>query len=171
MPAVKPTFPIECVRSILVSGRRALKGFRTDWLDQRGHVRTRTAFRAVATGLMLAIAMGIGSWPIAQCHPIDLSHQELGRLPREFAFWRAGQVDLGHWAVVGDGSGPGGTAIQRSDRDRAVQSALAVYMPMSALNAKVQTRFKLIDGSMPSAGIVLRVTGADDYYLVRASSY
>ena len=42
---------------------------------------------------------------------------------------------------------------------------------MSALNAKVQMRFKLIDGSMPSAGIVLRVTGADDYYLVRASSY
>jgi len=177
MSAVEPRFPFESARSILASSRCALKDFRTDrldhcrWFDQRGGVRTHAAGRALATGLMLAIAIVTGSWPIAQCRPIDLSHQEVGRLPREFAFWRAGRVDLGHWAVVGDGSGPGRTAIQRSDRDSAVQSALAVYIPVSALNAKVQTRFKLIDGSMPSAGVVLRVTDPDDYYLVRASSY
>src|SRR5262249_11306317 len=61
--------------------------------------------------------------------------------------------------------------IQRSDKDRSVRAALAVYTPLSALNATVRTRFKLVDGSMPSAGVVLRLTGPDDYYVVRASAH
>ena len=65
--------------------------------------------------------------------------------------------------------GPGGTAIERSDTDRSVHNALAVYTAVSARNARIRTHFKLIAGSVPSAGLALRVTGPDDYYLVRAS--
>jgi hypothetical protein len=49
--------------------------------------------------------------------------------------------------------------------------SLAIYALVSAANGKVRVRFKLIDGSKPSAGIALRVTSPDDYYLVRASAY
>lgn len=114
--------------------------------------------------------MATGLSSIAQGRPIDLSNQETGEQLQQFAFWRSGQIDLGHWAIVSDAASPG-AAIQRSDRDRSVQAALAVYTPLSALNAKIRMRFKLMDGSMPSAGVVLRVTDPDDYYVVRASGY
>jgi hypothetical protein len=120
---------------------------------------------------LLTLGMTTGFSSIAQGRPIDLSNLETGGLLQQFAFWRSGQIDLGHWAIVGDAASPGGTAIQRSDKDRSVQAAFAVYTPLSALNATIRTRFKLVDGSMPSAGLVLRVTGPDDYYLVRASGY
>jgi hypothetical protein len=122
------------------------------------------------TALILIIGMGMVFSRIGQCQPIDLL-QQIGGPPKQFAFWRPGQVDRGHWAVIVDAASPGRAAIQRSDNDRSVQAALAVYTPLSALNARVQTRFKLIDGSMPSAGVALRVTGPDDYYLVRASGF
>jgi hypothetical protein len=120
---------------------------------------------------MLILSIGIGLSPIAQCRSIDLSHQQIGALPQEFAFWRAGRIDLGHWAIVRDGASLDSTAIQRSDTDRSVQAALAVYTPLSALNAKIRMRFKLMDGSAPSAGVILRLTGPADYYVVRASSH
>lgn len=61
-------------------------------------------------------------------------------------------------------------AIQRSDSDRTIDNAIAVYTPVTARNAKIRTHFKLIDGSTPSAGVALRITSPDDYYLVRASA-
>ena len=35
----------------------------------------------------------------------------------------------------------------------------------------MRARFKLIDGLMPSAGIAVRVTSPNDYYLVRVSTF
>ena len=73
-----------------------------------------------------------------------------------------GQSDVAHWVVVGDSTRTGGT-------DRSIHNALAVYTAVSARNATMRTNFRLIAGSAPSAGLALRVTGPDDYYLVRAS--
>ncbi len=111
--------------------------------------------------------MSVEPLSLAQSGTIDLPHQNIGAPPEQFEFWRGSQVDVGHWAVVDDSGSPGGTAIQRSDADRAAQAALAIYAPVSVINARIRTHFKLIDGSTPSAGIALRVTGPDDYYLVR----
>lgn len=139
-------------------------------------IRGRLALSLPATeaGLRAAIAflaviMGMSIEPVspAQSSTIDLSHQNVGAPPEQFEFWRGRQVDVGHWAVVDDSGPSGGTAIQRSDPDRTAQAALAIYAPLSLTNARVRTHFKLIDGSTPSAGIALRVTGPDDYYLVR----
>jgi hypothetical protein len=127
--------------------------------------------RAMTPSLMLVIGVGTGFPSSAQSSQIDLSHQAIGALPQGFEFWRAGRVDFGHWSVVREGVSVGGVAIQRSGADRTVQAALAVYTPLLTLNARVRTRFKLIDGSVPSAGIALRVTSPDDYYLVRASAF
>ena len=122
-----------------------------------------------ATIAFLALIMGMSIEPVspAQSSAIDLSHQNIGAPPEQFEFWRGRHADVGHWAVVDDSGTSGGTAIQRSDPDRAAQSALAIYAPVSLINARVRTQFNLIDGSTPSAGIALRVTGPDDYYLVR----
>jgi hypothetical protein len=120
--------------------------------------------------LVLTIGIGAGPFSVAQSRPIDLSDQDIGAPPRAFAFWRAGRTDVGHWTVVGDAVSPGNTAIQRLDTDRSVQTALAVYTPLSARDGRIRASFKLIAGSTPSAGVALRIIDPDDYYVVRASA-
>jgi hypothetical protein len=156
MSALVPSPAIEA-RLIRELGRLALNNFPT----------AQVGFRVTIVFLALIFGICMESISLAQSSAIDLSHQRIGTPPEQFTFWRAGQVDVGHWAVVDDPGSFGGTAIQRSDADRAAQAALAIYTPVSVLNARVRTHFKLIDGSTPSAGIAMRITGPDDYYLVR----
>ena len=172
MPAVRPPLSVGSIRPINVSGQLPLTD--SPAIGPAGWRSSATPWRFCVSAIgvfVLTLGMATGLSSIAQGHPIDLSNLEIGGRPEQFAFWRSGQIDLGHWAIVGDAASPGGTAIQRSDKDRSVQAALAVYAPLSALNATIRTRFKLVDGSMPSAGVALRVAGPDDYYLVRASGY
>ena len=173
MPAVKAPLSVGPIRPTNLSGRQLpLRALPTIGLARWRSFATVWRFCVSAIGLfVLTLGMATGLSSIAQGRPIDLSNLETGGQLQQFAFWRSGQIDLGHWAMVSDAASPGGTAIQRSDRDRSVQAALAVYTPLSALNAKIRMRFKLMDGSMPSAGVVLRVTDPDDYYVVRASGY
>jgi hypothetical protein len=172
MPAVKPPLSVVSIRPISLS--RQLRLTDLPAIGPAGWRSSAAAWRFCVSAIgvfVLALGMATGLSSIAQGRPIDLSNLEIGGRPEQFAFWRSGQIDLGHWAIVGDAASPGGTAIQRSDKDRSVQAALAVYTPLSALDARIKTRFKLIDGSTPSAGVALRVIGPDDYYLVRASGY
>jgi hypothetical protein len=171
-PTVKPPLSVESNRPSSLSRQLRLTDLPAVGLAGWRSFATVWRFCVSAIGVfVLTLGMSTGLSSIAQGRPIDLSNLEIGGRPEQFAFWRSGQIDLGHWAIVGDAASPGGAAIQRSDTDGSVQAALAVYTPLSALNATIQTRFKLVDGSMPSAGVALRVTGPDDYYLVRASSY
>jgi hypothetical protein len=175
MSAFRPISPVEFVCVIERSGERVLTDFPPGCpadarpFDWRRNIAARVLVRA--TIALSILTLGVSSWPIslAQSQSIGLSRKEIGAPPQKFAFWRAGQHDVVHWVIVDDLAGPGGAAIERSDKDRSVQNALAVYEEVSALNAKIRTHFKLIDGSTPSAGIALRVTAPDDYYLVRAS--
>jgi hypothetical protein len=170
-PAVKPPLSVESNRPSSLSGQLRLTDLPAVGLAGWRSFANVWRFRVSAIGVfVLTLGMATGLSSIAQGRPIDLSNLETGEQLQQFAFWRSGQIDLGHWAIVSDAASPG-PAIQRSDRDRSVQAALAVYTPLSALNAKIRMRFKLMDGSMPSAGVVLRVTDPDDYYVVRASGY
>jgi len=126
--------------------------------------------RAMMPSLMLTMGVCIGFASSAQSSQIDLSNQEIGAPPQEFKFWRAGKVDFGHWAVVREGAS-GGVAIQASGTGRADEPLLAVYTRVLAIDARIKIRFKLIDGPMPSAGIAARVSGPDDYYVVRVSAF
>jgi hypothetical protein len=173
MPAVNPRTFVELARLTGASGNESPREISPVSVPRRqpagqSHCCSAIAFVRAAALLVLTNWVGVAH---ASGGTIDLSHQKIGAPPREFLFWRAGRVDFGHWALVADAASLGGTAIQRLDTDRTVQTALAVYTPLSALNARIRARFKLIDGSMPSAGIALRVTSPDDYYLVRASAY
>ncbi|WP_050423317.1 hypothetical protein [Bradyrhizobium tropiciagri] len=156
MFALIPPSAIERARLICGWGRPALN-----------LPATEVALRAAIAFLAVIMGMSIGPVSPAESSAIDLSQQNVGAPPEQFEFWRGRQVDVGHWAIVDDSGASGGTAIQRSDPDRTDQAALAIYAPVSMTNARVRTHFKLINGSTPSAGIALRVTGPDDYYLVR----
>jgi hypothetical protein len=131
--------------------------------------------RPIIVGAAMAIASIFGSIAAsvaAQAAPaIGLTQQQPGMPPTNFQFWRAGQNDSSHWTIVRDPTAAGGVSIQQADSDKDARSALAVYDLLSLANAKVRVGFKLIDGSMPSAGIAVRVTSPDDYYLVRVSAF
>src|SRR5215475_11677458 len=108
MPAANPAPPATYVRLIRISGCLFLTDFRRAWFaggrwfERRRHVCANKACRRTTAMLILALAMGMGFSRIARCQPIDLSRRAIGALPEEFSFWRAGRIDLGHWAVVGD---------------------------------------------------------------------
>ena len=151
MPAIKPILP-----SLL----------RTEW-----RCSAEAFHRSAAIALMLAVcAVAVTDPAGAQSQTIDLSRQPLGVPPQDFEFWRSGEADLGHWTVVRDAT-DSSVAIQRSDGSRDLRSSLAVCKTLVAANAKMRARFKLIDGLMPSAGIAVRVTSPNDYYLVRVSTF
>ena len=128
--------------------------------------------RSAAVALMLAICAVAATEPAnAQSQTIDLSSQPIGAPPQDFEFWRAGEAEPDHWTVVRDAASDSSVSIQRSGRDRNLHSSLAVSKTLSPVNARIRVRFKLVDGSMPSAGIAVRVTDPDDYYLVRVSAF
>ena len=173
MSAIRPIPSVEFARLIHRSGQLAPADTVCLAAPPRSGRRRNVAARAVVctTIALLTLTIGVSAGPVsfAQSRSTDPSRQEIGVPPQQFAFWRAGQADVAHWVVVGDSMGPGGTAIERSDTDRSVDNALAVYTAVSARDARIRTHFKLIAGSVPSAGLALRVTGPDEYYLVRAS--
>jgi hypothetical protein len=128
--------------------------------------------RLAAVALMLATCVVAATDPAnAQSQTIDLSGQPIGAPPQDFEFWRAGEGDSGHWTVERDGASDSSVSVQRSGGNRDLHSSLAACKTLSAVNARIRARFKLIDGSMPSAGIAVRVTGPNDYYLVRVSAF
>lgn len=120
------------------------------------------------------ITIGIYASPASateQSQAVDLSRQPIGSALQDFEFWRAGQPDTNHWTIVGEAKTENSLSIQQSGANREAQPSLAIYKPLWGMNARIRTQFKLIDGSMPSAGIAVRVTSPNDYYLVRASAF
>jgi hypothetical protein len=121
--------------------------------------------------IALAATSFFGTAATARADAIDLTLQKVGAPPQNFQFWRAGQVDFGHWAIVRDVTAQDGSVIQESTPDKADRPSLAIYQFVTATNVKVRTRFKLVAGKRPSAGIAVRVTSPDDYCLVRLSAF
>jgi hypothetical protein len=107
----------------------------------------------------------------AQSAIIDLSQQQIGAQPQNFEFWHAGRSDVDHWSVVHEVALGDMQAIQSSGADRDEQPSLAIYSPLAATNVRVRARFKVVKGSRPSVGLVIRVTSPDDYYLVRVGTF
>ena len=140
--------------------------------------RTRLDRRASAIArfhwLVAALIMAISVYALpafTQSQTIDLSHPPIGSELQDFEFWRAGQPDPSHWSIVGETGKENSFSIQQSGANRAAGSSLAIYKQQWAMNGKIRAQFKLMDGSMPSAGLAVRVSSPNDYYLVRASAF
>jgi hypothetical protein len=151
MPAIRPLFS---------------ERLRTDWRSS-----AKAFLRLASVALMQVTSAVAATDPAnAQSQTIDLSSQPIGAPAQDFEFWRAGEAEPDR-TVVRDAASDSSVSIQRSGRDRNLHSSLAVCKTLSAVNAKIRVRFKLIDGSMPSAGIAVRVTDPNDHYLVRVSAF
>jgi hypothetical protein len=103
---------------------------------------------------------------------ITFDKDTIGTPPIDFAFWRTGEGGPGRWAVVRDESAEGGLALEQSSDERTNNRfPLAIYEPFSDQNVEVRIRFKAIAGKVDRvAGIAVRLTTQDDYYVVRANA-
>ena len=71
-----------------------------------------------------------------------------------------------------DDSGRWRLALEQQSQDRTdYRFPLAIYQAVSAKNVDVQVRFKAMSGNVDRAGgIAVRLTGPNDYYVVRANA-
>ncbi|HEY0525601.1 MAG TPA: family 16 glycoside hydrolase [Stellaceae bacterium] len=132
--------------------------------------------RRAALPLLMALVLG-GGWAAvhAQTGPteIDISHYAPGPLPPDFlTSWHSGNGSAGTWAVVEDETARKGKAIAQTSTDATdYRFPLAVYEPFAVQNVEVVIRFKPVSGKVDRAGgIAIRLTSADNYYVVRANA-
>jgi len=120
---------------------------------------------AIACAAALALAQ-TGTTMIA------IEKMDIGTAPAQFEFARTGQGGPGRWVVVADATASGGRAIEQASTERTdYRFPLAIYNPVTAKNLDVSVRFKPIAGSVDrAAGIALRLTDPDNYYVVRANA-
>jgi hypothetical protein len=135
MSAFRPVSPVEFVR-IERSGERVPIEFPpvcpadAGPFGWRRNIAARVLVRA--TIALSILTLGVSTWfiSLAQSRSIGLSRKEIEAPPQKFAIWRAGQYDVAHWVFVDDSAGPGGAAVERSDKDRqTTRSKLATRQP------------------------------------------
>ena len=90
------------------------------------------------------------------------------RVLDDFEFARTGDGKPGEWSIVrGDVPVLAQTSTDTTDN----RFPLAIYRPFSGRDVDVTTRFLPVAGKVDqAAGIVIRLTSADDYYVVRANA-
>jgi hypothetical protein len=92
-------------------------------------------------------------------------------LAADFEFALTGDGELGQWTVVRDPIASGGLAIEHLSKDQHDDRfSLAIYQPLSAENVEVSVRFKIVSGTLQTAGIALCVRNPDSYYAIAASA-
>lgn len=103
---------------------------------------------------------------------ITIDKAKAGAPPAEFDFARTGQGGPSQWAVVADATAVDGAAIEQTSTDRTdYRFPLAILKPISARNVEVMLRFKAMAGAVDrAAGIAVRLTDPDNYYVVRANA-
>jgi len=108
----------------------------------------------------------------AYAQSITFDREAAGIPPSDFDSWGTGEEGPGLWAVVSDDSVKGGHAFEQYRHEPAEHRvALAIYKPFSGINLEVELGFKTVSGRLDqTAGVALRLTTPDDYYVARASA-
>ena len=90
----------------------------------------------------------------------------------DFEFAHTGSGQPGRWTVVRDPTVDVGYVFEQGSQDPTDNRfPLAIYRPLSGKDVDVQIRFKAIAGKIDRAGgIAVRLTGPDNYYVVRANA-
>ena len=138
---------------------------------------SRTLFSSslgLLTAVVAACTLCLPAAVVAHAGPqsaIDFIRNGIGVPPEDFEFWRSGHDARGDWAVVRDPSATAGASIEQfSSATTENRFPLAIYKPISTEDAKVSVRFKIVRGTMQSAGVAVRLRTPDDYYVIRASA-
>jgi hypothetical protein len=102
---------------------------------------------------------------------IKIDGDRTGSPPADFEFLRTGEGKAGRWTVAGDASAGAGVAIEHFSEDQTERRySVVVYKLLSIKNLAVRARVKVIEGTMQSAGVAVRVQDSNNYYVVSASA-
>src|SRR5436305_1789397 len=130
--------------------------------------------RIFATASLACAIACVGSAGITQTGVIMIAIDKMtiGTAPTDFEFARTGQGGPAQWKVTADTTAPGGRAIEQTSTDTTdYRFPLAVYQNTSAQNVDLTAHFKSIAGKVDQAGgIAVRLSDADNYYVVRANA-
>jgi hypothetical protein len=126
---------------------------------------------AVFAACVFACA-GLSAYSQTGATMIAIDRMTVGMPPDGFNFTRTGQGEQSQWAVVTDPTATAGRAIEQTSTDRTdYRFPLAVHEASSAANLEAVVRFKAVAGTVDQAGgIAIRVSDADNYYVVRANA-
>ncbi len=125
--------------------------------------------RLCAPGLGLVPLMA-RAWAEEKAVIFDFSSTALGQLPPGFVTARTGGGANADWRVVEDSPGKRVLAQLAADGTD-VRFPLAIAPGISAANLDVSVRFRAVAGVVDrAAGIAVRLTDADNYYVVRANA-
>jgi len=125
---------------------------------------------AVATAALVAGAATRGRTADATS-TIDIAPYDVGASPRNFELLQTGKGEPGQWTIVRDTTAMAGLAIEHvSDNQQENRYPLAIYKLLSSADVEINVRFKIIKGSMLTAGLVVRFLDADNYYVVSANA-
>jgi hypothetical protein len=102
---------------------------------------------------------------------VEIARNDLGMPPANFELVRTGEGELGQWTVVRDPTAIDGLAIEHLSTDQHDDRyPLAIYKPLNAENVEVSVRFKIISGTLQSAGVAVCLRNPASYYAVSASA-
>jgi hypothetical protein len=135
-------------------------------------VNGKAAIFVAVVGVVACTAIGV-SRPMAQdvATTIDIAKNAIATPPADFEFALTGNGELGRWTVVRDPTASGGIAIEHLSKDQHDDRfPLAIYKPLSVENVEVSVRFKIVSGTIQTAGIALCVRNPDSYYAIAASA-
>ena len=126
----------------------------------------RALVYATLTGCCL-----LASFPLLAA-PVALTRQGVGQTPPEFESLLTGGGPPPLWQVIEDATSVSGVVLAQLSADSTDHRfPLAVYRPVSARNVLATVRFKAVSGTVDrAAGIAVRITDANNYYVVRANA-
>ncbi len=102
---------------------------------------------------------------------IDTASGVVGMPPANFEFALWGDGEPGRWTIVNDPTATSGMAIEHVSTDpHEDRFPLAIYQPLPLENAEIDVRFKIVSGTMQSAGVAVCLRNASSYYAVIASA-
>ena len=123
------------------------------------------------SAVILATCLVAPAYAVDAGSGIDFDESKIGLPPEQFDFGITGQGRPGQWSVVRDVTAIGGIAVEQSSNDPTENRLVfAIYRPLSLKNLAISMRFKLIKGTMRTAGITFRFANADNYYVVSANA-
>ena len=130
----------------------------------------QTLLRIISIAALVA-CMAAPSLAVDGQTTIAFAENRIGMPPADFDLGITGHGHPGKWTVVRDETAAGGLAIEQSSDDPTDDRFnFAVYQSLSLKNLVASTRFKLITGTMKSAGLVFRFRDASNYYILRANA-
>jgi hypothetical protein len=133
-------------------------------------VTRRAILLGAISAAMLTAYTTAAAWAVDDTG-VDFADSRLGAPPEDFDFGVTGGGQPGQWTVVRDVTAMGGAAVEQSSHDPSEnQLRFAIYRPLSLKNLTVRMRFKLIEGTMQTAGIAFRFVDVDNYYVASANA-